>query len=391
MAEKLSFRGTGTFIRVPPRAWVAERRIATAIACGLFPLIWLVGATVGQAFASRPRGWPYALDFHPVWSAAHTFVVGGSPYPPPTAVFEHTARYTGFFVYPLPVAAIFSPLGALPYPAAAAILIVTSIAAIVSALWLLGVRDWRCYGTSFATPAVVTAVSYGTLTPLFVLALAVAWRRRDSPWIAGVAIGLAVVAKLFLWPLLLWFLIARRWRAAAVAGGTAVSLVLVSWARLGFRGMHSFVTLMHNLAQVQAPRGNGLSALVGPGAALMVVTALAVGFAVYRLRAVHDERIAFTVMTLLALWLSPIVWTHYYALIFPLLALWRPRFGLAWLVPLLFWATLQQHPHQPWRVVVALLASAAAVLVAARGTPEGRGQPVLPELAFARTRATMRP
>ena len=369
---------------------IVERRVATFLGCALLPALLLLGATVGQALSRRPVGWPYALDFHPVWRAAHELLAGRAAYPPPDAVLAHHDTYTGFFVYPMPAAALFAPLGGLPYGAVAAIYTVVALGAVVGALVLLGVRDWRCYGAAFTTPAVTTAVGYGTLTPLLVLAVAVAWRYRRSAWVAGVAVGLAIALKLFLWPLLVWLLLARRGRAAGVAAGTAVVAVVLSWAPIGFADAHAFPTLMRNLATVQAPRGDGLSALVGPGYGLWSFTAVALTVIVVTLRSARDERVLLTAAVLLALAASPIVWVHYFALLLPLLAVWSPRLSPAWFVPAAFWLALGQHPGVTWRPLFALTAALLTVVLATRFTVEGRAEAVLSGLAFTGERATIR-
>ena len=64
-----------------------------------------------------------------------------------------------------------------------AVLFVTaSVVAIAAALLLFGVRDWRCYGAAFLSPAVLTGVTYGTVTPLLLLGVSALWRWRDREW-----------------------------------------------------------------------------------------------------------------------------------------------------------------------------------------------------------------
>ena len=86
----------------------------------------------------------------------------------------------------------------------------------------LGVRDWRCHVLAVTSPVVVHGLYYGNLTIVLVLPLALAWRYRDRARLAGLALGAAVAAKLFVWPLVVWLLLTRRFRAAAwavAAGG----------------------------------------------------------------------------------------------------------------------------------------------------------------------------
>ena len=73
---------------------------------------------------------------------------------------------------------------------------------------------------------VLSAVRLGTLTPLLVLALAILWRWRDRRWVAGGSLAVAISLKLFLWPLVVWLLLTRRFRAALCAAGSAATLVI---------------------------------------------------------------------------------------------------------------------------------------------------------------------
>ena len=84
------------------------------------------------------------------------------------------------FVYPPPVAILLIPLGALPFPLAAAIITVVLIAAVAATLAVLGVRDWRCYGAAYLSIAVLHDIRLGALTPLLALGLALVWRWRDA-------------------------------------------------------------------------------------------------------------------------------------------------------------------------------------------------------------------
>ena len=71
------------------------------------------------------------------------------------------------------------PLGLLPFPLAAALMTVVLLAAVAGTLWLLDVRDWRCYGAAYLAIPVLHDVRLGALTPLLALGVALAWRWRD--------------------------------------------------------------------------------------------------------------------------------------------------------------------------------------------------------------------
>src|SRR5205807_6911663 len=94
------------------------------------------------------------------------------------------------------------------------------------ALRILGVRDWRCYGIVLMTSPSVNTFTLGAVTSFLLVGVAAAWRYRDRPWASGVLVGLTALGKLFLWPLGLWLLATRRLRAAAVAVGSALLILL---------------------------------------------------------------------------------------------------------------------------------------------------------------------
>ena len=112
-------------------------------------------------------------------------------------------------------------------------------AAVLASMWILGVRDWRCHVLAVTSPVVVHGLFYGNLTIFLLVPLAVAWRYRDRANVAGLAVGVAVAAKLFAWPLVVWLLLTRRFRSAAWAVSSSVALVLAAWAVIGFEDLRT--------------------------------------------------------------------------------------------------------------------------------------------------------
>jgi len=90
-------------------------------------------------------------------------------------------------------------------------------AAIVGALGVLRVRDLRCYALALLSIPVLQGFIWGNATLLLVPLVALAWRWRDRWGQAGIVVGLAVASKLFAWPLIVWLVGTRRYRAAAAA------------------------------------------------------------------------------------------------------------------------------------------------------------------------------
>ena len=112
------------------------------------------------------------------------------------------------------------PLALLPVGVASWLWFCVLVACVFAPMWILGVRDWRCLVLAAdVTGRRARALLRKPHDVLLLLPLALAWRYRDRRWIAGIAVGAAVAAKLFVWPLVVWLLLTRRFRAAAWASG----------------------------------------------------------------------------------------------------------------------------------------------------------------------------
>ena len=280
----------------------------------------------------------YKID---LWRPGHDLLHAVSPYIPQRDAIE---RYESA-VYPPPVLIAAAPLSLLPFAVAAAVWASLLLAAAFGAIWILGVRDWRCYGLLLISMPLFEGVALGNVTPLLLLLVAAAWRFRNSLAGAAAAVGSAVVVKLFLWPLLVWLLVTRRWRAAVGAAATAAAAALAGWALLGFAGLDTYPLLLRRLADVFAAHSVSLYAQaidvgLSPRAATIAVSA--VGLALLALALVlarrrDGDRRALAAAIAAAIALSPIVWPHYLLLAFVPIALAQPRLGWLWAVPLATW------------------------------------------------------
>jgi hypothetical protein len=195
------------------------------------------------------------------------------------------------------------------------------------------------------SPVVVHGLFYGNLTVLLVVPLALAWRYRDRARGAGLAVGVALAAKLFVWPLVVWLLLTRRFRAAAWALGSAVGLMLGAWALIGFEGFRDYPTLLREVQDVYAVRSVSLStvaaALGAPVAVAVAVAAVAglfcLGGAVWLVRRDDGDRRAFAVAVGACVLASPIVWPNYAALLFVPIAVTWPRLAPVWFFGYAVW------------------------------------------------------
>lgn len=362
--------------------WVAgERAVGWAGLGVLLALVfwwWYVLAIQGS-----PGDW--AFDFRQFWQGANDVVNGVSPYP--SAALLATAgdhldpegiREVFQFPYPAGAAIALAPLGFLGFHAAAAVWSALLIVSLLAAIWILGVRDWRVLAVVISSAPVITAVRLGTLTPVLILLLAVAWRWRDRRWLAGGSLALAISLKLFLWPLVVWLAATRRWLEAALACVGAIALTLAAWAAIGFDGLADYPELLRRLSDVVADRGFSLVALGveaglprGAAEALpwLVGLSLLAGVAIIARRDGGDRR-AFSPAIFAAIALTPIVWLHYFALLVVPLALARPRLSWAWGLMWIFWLMpAQENEGDLWRIALATAVVGAVVALSAAAGP----------------------
>ena len=346
----------------------------SVIVFAVVPLAFLVGVTIASI-----REGTVAYDFHESFlPAARAVLHGGDPYSGTTFATLHNGTA---FVYPPLVAYMFAPLALLPSLAAELAVSALCLASALAALALLGVRDRRCYGAALLWAPVVCTIHLGALSTLLALGVAVAWRYRRSPWIAGLAVGLTVAMKLFLWPLLLWLVAARYWRAAAIAAGSALGFVIVPWAAVGFTNLGSYPQMLHLLSSTEAPEAYTISAAViklGGGwllaQAVDLVAALACTAAMVLAARAGRERSALSLALGVAMLASPIVWLHYFALLLVVVPLYVRRLHPVWLAPIaLFVFPITPGGASGWVVACALLLAAACALLAAASREERRG------------------
>jgi hypothetical protein len=283
-----------------------------------------------------------------------------SPYPALSSL-PHVANEKTFapFVYPPPAAFAMVPLSALPFHLAAPLWFVFSIGIVALSLRLLGVTDWRVYGASFLSVPVLSGLALGTLNPLLLLGVVVAWRWRDRAVVAGVAVAAVIVAKLFLWPLGVWLLLTRRYRAAAVAAAVGTVSTLGTWALLGFAGLRDYPALLERMTALVGANSFSLYALGLPQVAgLGLAVALMVA-----LRRRSDETILVGALGA-ALASSPILWGHYLILLVVPLVFASRQFSPIWLVPCLMWLDFRPWSYGHAGRILPDVATMAAVLCA---------------------------
>jgi alpha-1,2-mannosyltransferase len=318
---------------------VAFQRIRDPVLLLAFPVVFAVLLIVWGWLPA----WGIGFDFvGTLWGPAREILDGGAIYPEPTRASILIGNPS---VYPPPAIVTSIPLALLPEAVAGWIWFCVLGAAVLAALWILGIRDWRCFVVAVTSPVVVQGLVFGNLTILLVLAIAVVWRYRDATRTAGITLGAALGAKFVVWPLLAWLLMTKRYRAAAWATGSAVVLVAGVWAALGFEGLADYPTLLQELQDVYATRSISLGTVAaGFGASQAVAVALCwiaglalVGLAVRSSRRGDGDRRAFPLVVGACIVASPIVWPYYTAFLFVPIAIAWPTFGPAWLFGYAVW------------------------------------------------------
>ena len=338
----------------PVRLRDRRRLLALVVAVGLANATWLMVAIVIVG-SLQPR---HMADFHVMRDAAREILDGNS----------------GGFVYPPPVAFLLIPFTFLPYTAAAAIWIALILVSIPLLLLVLGVRDWRCHALTLLAASSIAVVTSGSVSAFLALGAALLWRYRDRRVAAALIVGTIVVAKLYLWPLLVWLVAIRRGRTAALGVAAAAGLALGGWAVTGFAGLTAYphrVSSVASLEQGLSYSPVALALSLGGSARAGQALAVAAGFAllagVFRsARGADGERRSFVLAIAATFAFSPISWLHYFVLLAVPIALASPAFAPIWLLPLGFWALPMKSGGELWRIALAGVLATAIVALAAR-------------------------
>jgi hypothetical protein len=297
--------------------------------------------------------------------AAEAVLDGDSPYP---ALDDPILEDQKGYVYPPQLLLALVPLTPLPNGVVGAIAAAGLLALLGLTLWILGIRDVRCYAAALLWVPALSGVLLGNISIPLAFAVAVAWRYRAEVWQPAWALGLAISAKFVMWPLLVWTVATRRLRPTAWALAIGLVVTLGAWALIGFDGLSGYPDLLRRLSDIQAERSYsivgmagtaGLSETVGQVLTALVGLGLLVGCVLFA-RAGDDER-SFTSAVAATLALSPIVWLHYLVVLLVPTAIARPRLSALWFLPVLLWVS--PRPGYADGVQTFMPALAAAILV----------------------------
>ena len=323
-------------------------------------LMGLVGLSAAEGLLS----WDVRFAYLP---AADLILDGESPYP---AVDDPILEDQKGYVYPPQLVLLLVPFTVLPVPVVSFLVALGMLALVFATLRVLEIRDLKCYAAAAVWVPTISGVLLGNVSIPLAFALAVLWRYRDAVWPPAVSLGLAVSAKLLLWPMFVWAAATRRLRIVGLAVGLGLAVTLLSWAAIGFAGLAEYPDLLRRLSEIQSERSYsivgmastlGLAEGVGRALTLLVGGALLVGCVVLARRG--DEERSFTCAVAATLALSPILWLHYLVLLLVPLAILRPRFSLIWLLPVVLWVSPKPGYAEGYETFMPALVAAILVTV----------------------------
>ncbi len=174
---------------------------------------------------------------------------------------------------------------------------------------------------------------------------------------------------------MVWFAATRRLVTAALAAVIGATLLLASWAVIGFTGLTAYPSLLRDLEDAVGQDSytvyiSGLDlGLPSPVArSLWLGVGLCLLALVVVLARRGDELSSFVLAITAALALTPIVWLHYFVLFLVVIALASPRLGVLWFVPLGMVLTPGSGHPTPFQTAWTLGVAALIVVLALRAT-----------------------
>lgn len=291
------------------------------------------------------------------------------------------AVYSGFsFVYPYFALWPFMLLAELPAALGTAIVFSISALAVIAACMLAPSRGpWRAV-LVLCTAFTITGLQLGALSPLLFAGVVFLWRARGRPGLFVLA-GPIIACKLFLAPMLVWLLLARRYRAFAWASASTIALLSVGFV-LGPIDPSQYLSMLSQLGAHEAQSGFGLiGALMNAGVAMFVAQASALVLASVLLLAVwqrsrrtRDERVLFCAGLVASLLLTPVLWSHYLVVLAAALLAYDASRRWFVLLALTSWAISPPHGVADSNLIQAgaLAATVLAVLFIVRSSTGAR-------------------
>jgi hypothetical protein len=219
----------------PPPAWLRTED-------GWLVILGLTASAIGLAMialliAQRGLGRNYASYDLSAYVEAARRLLDGAPLYPQLVEGGYRLGEANLYLYPPPVALLFTPALLVSLPVASTVwgIALTALGLAVGAIVASAVAPARrplAFAMCVGAFPLQWELANGNVT-LVTLALALlAWRARTS-WGAAGALALAMGLKLLAVPVALTLAAAARWRSLALTGGLLAAVVVVSWPFLG--------------------------------------------------------------------------------------------------------------------------------------------------------------
>jgi alpha-1,2-mannosyltransferase len=296
----------------------------------------LAGFRIVQ-IVTAPGERPWAYDFSAYWLAGRHLLDGVPIYTVGQLSGSYAPQAQYLYLYPPPLAALAVPFAALSassvtgaYLAWIALGSAFAVATTIAITrresldrrypMLAGGGVWLLILAAAALPPVVGELMNGNVHLLLLGLFGLGWLglargERRGEVIAGSAIGIAALIKIFPGLVILWFILTRRWTAAA---SSIVAAAAVSIATLPITGLQPWLDYPTVLANMAGPIDSTfsfapttwLTDLMGFAMARIVVTVAGVGVVAWVARAA-DPRVGYAATVLAALLITPILWSHY--------------------------------------------------------------------------------
>jgi alpha-1,2-mannosyltransferase len=317
---------------------LAKPRIRATVA-GLLVLLIAVFRVI-QLFAMRDQ-LPWGYDFSAYWLAGRHLIEGQPLYTAAQLAGDYAPQAHFLYLYPPPLAALVVPL-ALPFPgdytlpfliwilagAAAAGAVMVRIVRADPSGRLRSLAEGRGLGllvlATLALPPVIDELINGNVHFWLLALLGLGWlgvARGDASGerLAGLAIGIAAIVKIFPGLVILWFLLTGRWRAAAWSIVGAAALSIVTLPITGIQPWLDYPAVLLNMGTPIDPTFSlapttWLTPALGFAVSRVVVTGIGLVIVAWASRAA-DVRVGYAITVVAALLVTPILWTHYLAVI----------------------------------------------------------------------------
>ena len=140
----------------------------------MFIAATLLAGLVGLSAAEGLLSWDVRFAYLP---AAELVLDGESPYP---AVDDPILEDQKGYVYPPQLVLLLVPLTVLPVPVASFLVALGMLALVFATLYVLEIRDLRCYAAAAIWVPTISGVLLGNVSIPLAFALAVVWRYRDD-------------------------------------------------------------------------------------------------------------------------------------------------------------------------------------------------------------------